>query len=413
MDFSKKKVLVWDAGGYAEEHAIRLGRDFDKVYYYTPWQGEGYPSFTSYALGLGMEGIEKVKEFSKYIDKVDLICFFDLGEGDTADFLRKSGHLVYGAGLGEELEMDRFRTRQMQKEFGMLAQKTLKLKGISALQKHLKSRKEEGYVKLSTFRGDIESFPFKDYESIKLRLDEIASYWGPFQEMFDFIVEDKVEGVEPGLDAFFNGQLIKPTLWGFEYKGGYIGTYSDKPPRVVTEFIDKFAPYLRRVDYRGAISAEVRVPSPGKCFLIDVTARFPFPLSVIYTESIKNYSEVIWCCATGEEVRIEPATKYVGLFRRASEYPRDHWMRLQFDEKKRNRIKLRRAAKVGGHYYLVKGRAEGFLIIGLGNSVDEVISEIMELSKGVDAVDLRYNTADAYPKIKGVIEEAKTKGIYF
>ncbi len=116
----KRKILIWDIG-YGVEHAKRMVQDGHEVYYFNEWI-EPLPKFSRYAIGLGFEGIEKVKSFFRYVDDVDLIAFIFLGRGDMADWLREKGYRVYGAGLGEKLETDRLYAKKIQKKIGLPTQ---------------------------------------------------------------------------------------------------------------------------------------------------------------------------------------------------------------------------------------------------------------------------------------------------
>jgi hypothetical protein len=229
INLKDKKVLVLDVGGMCIEHAIRLGKDFGKVYYHSIWQG-AFPSFQNYAVGLGMENIERIFKPFRYIDEVDLIFFGDIGLGDQASFLRREGHRVFGAGAGEVLEEERYKFRQLQKKLGLPTQKTKNLTGITNLRNHLKTVKDR-YVKLDVFRSDMESFHHKDIESSEFLLDDLQSAFGPFKEEYDFVVEEPIKSdVEIGIDGFFSENWLYPTLYGFEMGEPYIGMYSTELP---------------------------------------------------------------------------------------------------------------------------------------------------------------------------------------
>ena len=409
MNFFNKKVLFWDANGLAVEHAVRLAKDFEKVWYYTPWV-TGFPQFKAYAHGLGVEGLDKQKHFWNLVEKADLIFFGDTGAGDAAEFLRKSGHLVFGPGAAEELEEDRFLLRTRQKDLGMPTQKTKRIHGLTALRVHLAGVHDK-YVKLGIFRGSRESFHWKNQAKSGNILDEIAHEWGPFADTQDFTVEDTIDGIEPGADGLLNKHgWVYPTLWGFEHHVGYVGTYTQLPPYPLTYTCKKMEEMFSGYDYRGPISYEVKLPEVNKPYLLDVTVRFPFSLSVCYTESIKNYSEVIWNVASNEPVTLIPAAKYVVMSYIETSHPDKEWTSLIFPANLRNRIKLQSFGKAKGTYCAVKGQQNGFLLVGLNDDLKVAIEEARALADECEADELSKDGLYVFDDIMKDVEDFRKMG---
>ena len=107
MTYKDKTVLIYDFG-LCTEFAVRLARDFGKVYYYANWES-AFPKSNMALVGEGLEGVTRILNFDDYIDKADLICFFDTYSADKVDYLRKQGKRVFGAGQAEILENNRYR----------------------------------------------------------------------------------------------------------------------------------------------------------------------------------------------------------------------------------------------------------------------------------------------------------------
>jgi hypothetical protein len=147
------KILVYDYG-LCTEHAIRLARDGHMVFYYVPWQ-DAFPQSTKALIGEGLEGLHRIKDFWDYIDKVDIIVFFDNYCGDLVDYLRKKGYKVFGAGSAEKLELDRIKQKEILKTVGLPVGEYEVIHGLSALREYLKEN-EDKYVKINAFRGDVE-----------------------------------------------------------------------------------------------------------------------------------------------------------------------------------------------------------------------------------------------------------------
>jgi hypothetical protein len=152
------------------------------------------------------------------------------------------------------------------------------------------------------------------------------------------------------------------------------------------------------------MSTEERTKDGNKSYIIDFTARFPYSLSLTYTESIKNYSEVIWKVASGEEVTLEPAAKYVVCAPIESPHAEKSWLRLNFDEKLRHKIKLQQACKMGGHYYCVKGNRNGALIMSTGDDYLKCIEDIKNTAEEVNAHEL---SRDGIMSLYGIVSDLK------
>lgn len=407
---SNKKVLVWDIGGYGIEHAVRLAKEFAAVYYYTPWQEAG-PHFVNYAIGLGFEGIEKVLDPFSLIDKVDMHFFCDVGFGGLANYLRTHGHRVFGCGLGERLEQDRFYMRQLQSKLGLPTQKTVRIKGTTKLRSYLKMHPDK-FVKLNIFRGDIESFRAMSPATTEMLLDKIESELGSHKEQFDFLVEDKVEGIEPGWDGLFNGRWVRPCLWGFENTAAYLGTYDEALPPVMEAIAKKLIEPLNGLGVRGAVSTEIRLPSPNKGYIIDMTMRFPYPLSLIYTESIKNYGEVMWKVAGGEDIRVKPAGKYVGCVPVMSYFAEKNWLALEFNKSLRKNVKFMRASCVNGNYYAVKGEEGGFIIVAVENTLEAVVDKLKDVAGEVHCHEQRDDGIGQLMEDFETVKEARKVGLW-
>jgi len=407
-------VLIYDTG-LSLEHAVKLASKVKRCLYFTPWV-EAFPKFESFAPGVGMEGINKVLNYFAHIEEADWFMFPDVGAGDLCAYLKRTTNKpVYGAGKGEILEANREVARQWQRRLGLKTQATKLVTGVSELRKELK-KSGHSYVKLDIFRGDIDSFEVKDVDSVGLTLDRIANAFGPFKEKYNFIIEDYIGGLEPGLDLFFNGQrFLQPYLIGFEHaKSCYIGYYTTQLPLVFQKVLNKLTPLLRKLDYRGAISLEFRMPNKNDVYLIDWACRFPFPLSATYTEALENYSDVIYQIARKRPILLKPKAKYVACLPLASHIAEKNWVRLDFPENMRNKIKFRVACNVNGKYYGIKGHEWVYVLITWGNNINQMIEELSRLADMVKAEGgLALDVIGGLNLIKKDIIEIQKMGIPF
>ncbi len=401
-DFKSKKVLVWDAHGLATEHAVRLTKDFGQVFYYT----------LDSSTGIGIDGIEKVFHFFDFIDKVDLICFFGSGSGDLTQFLRQKGYNVYGAGYGERLEESQWRMRTVQQKIGLPTQRSVKLTGISQLQRYLKDHTDKLLVR-DNHGNSIGDFYHKDYASSGTIIDEIEADWGPLKEECEYVAENPVNGLSIGVDGFFSGNWVMPTCWGFALENAYIGKYSDKVPPFMRNTMERLTPLLDKLNYRGAISTTEQVISKTKSYLSGLTCGFSYIPSLVYPESIKNYSDVILNCAMKQPIKLDYLAPYIAAIYLDSPQTERYWIQVSFDNKIKRKVKLQNYCIVDGKYYCVKGKPNGVFLVSLGNNIKRLVRDITKSIDGIDVYGLDKAKVRVFGEIYENINRARQLGIDF
>jgi len=397
----KKSVLVWDLGlGFS--HAKRLDDMGHEVYYYLSWE-HPYPNLYRYMPGYGF-GVIKVRDPFMVIDKVDYVMFTDVGFGATAEYLRRNGKYVYGASaVGDALENDRIKMHEVLDSLGLPAPKYVVVNGTRELKHYLKLfDKEKKFVKVNIFRGDIESFGTSGIKDCQLVIEELEYKLGPFRELQQFIIENELEGVEIGVDAWHNGSEFLPQhFFTFEIKGiGTIGKWMDSS--VWTPILNSFSKYLTSFNdqYRYSFSIEGYYHN-GKLTCIDVCARPPYPSSAIFSKCIENYDELIFGIAEGKR----PVIKYKGSYQcqisvLSSKLEMEKsWLYL-CDEKDLN-VELRKAVNVDGEIYAAPGDPLACSVIGEGNTVDECFDDAKKI---LEKLDIRYSEFD-----EGIFDKFRRK----
>ena len=404
----KRSFLIWDVSA-SVDHARKLADDGNTVYYYTEWT-DPTPKFMRYASGLGYEGVVKVKNFYKFVDKVDCICFFYIGRGDLCSWLRGRGYTCFGAGRGERLERDRAWAKDVQKKIGLPTQDYKIIKGIDNVIKYVKKSPGK-YIKLNIWRGDQETFFAEDGEAAGTILNPMKMKLGPFSDTFEFIVENEVPDVvvESGWDLFFNGiDYLKPYLWGFLSGGIYLGKYVDSMPKSLEKVADAIKPLLMGLDYRGAISVEVLMTKKRVPYVLDWTCRIPYPLGILYTHSLNNYSEVIWKIAKGENVDLDVKDKYVGAIDFTSTHALQNWVKVTYPPKLSDQIRIQ-GSKYMDNEYVVPGYeliAEGVTCKG---SIGSVLDDLKKLSGKVGAFGYEPKIDEA--SLKEVLSSGESVGL--
>ena len=381
MKLSDKTVRIYGYGVFECFMALKLAESFGKVELFTPYKGS-YPKPDKNLIGVGLPSVTKIDNFWEGIDTVDLFCFFDVGDGDKENALRKMGKRVFGTGSADAMEYDRVGFKKTLLRVGLPVGGYQVVKGIDALHEVLK-RETDKWVKVSLYRGICETFHHKDYRFTLPRLDQIASMLGAYRMKQEFIIEDPIPGVEAGDDRFYsNGIPLPIATYGFENKDK---SYVCKPMRLnempgpIQEVAGKLAPVYKKHDVCGMMSSEVRVSKDLKPYFIDCCARAGSPPSELISELYENFAEIVWACAGGEMIEPIPKAKYAAEVLIKSEMAPTDWVPLDFKEKDLKVLKLRNLCQIDGQYYYVP-QDGGTIIggaIGFGETLEEAQTEAL------------------------------------
>jgi len=408
-------VMVRDQGQFCEI-ACRIARDAAKVYYCSAREGE-FPTMADMMVGYGMEGLEVVDSIWPYVDRCDLFVYPDLYYGYEQDYLRSLGKPVWGAGMGEDLELDRILLKQILKSKGMPVNDFEVVVGMEKLRAFLKAN-EDVYVKMSKFRGSFESLHSKTYKEIAPALDEFAHELGAFQQIAEFICEAPIpDAAEIGYDGYtVDGQFPKSTLAGIEIKDrayvGAIKSYASLPSQIKdtnAALVDSF----KQTMYRGPFSTEVRVPKDKNPYLIDFTARYPSPPNQLQQEMFSNFTEILWEGANGRLVDPVPAAKFGALCIITSDFATKNWQPVEFPKELRGHIKLNNPVKIKDTYYVVPQPVELCQIgavSGWGATMEEAIDQCKEIAGKVSGYGICIPT-EAFDDAKEEIEKSKAMGV--
>ena len=408
------KFLVIDLG-MGWEHAHRLAEDKHTVYLVTLGGLSPTPRFVNVVNGYGFEGIIKT-DLGNHFDDVDCIVFTDIGLGYLIDYLRKQGKVIFGAGSeGERLEFDRIFAKKIYDELGIKYPETYICHGLEEVMNFFETHEGKWVLKVNTFRGDIETQVIEEYEEAEAIVIGIMHKFGVYgTEDFKFIIEKFIDGVMVGVDTFFDGNsYVRPFHFGLETGIDVVGRFQDST--IMDDVMHKLAKYLKKIEYRGAISVEA-VYDGKECYAIDICARFPYPLSMIYCEYIQNYSEVIWGVARGNAPNLKiTCDKYVGLLNRlVMDEEMKVWAPVYFDMKPDGlypRVRFRRAVQKDEVIYIPPSTDKiVFSVINTASSVEDLIEKLEEDMRYVRVLNtISSNTFDLYQTVK----ELRNRGVDF
>lgn len=412
-DFLKDKtVLISDRGNYAEV-AMRLARDFGRVYYYCDWKS-AYPKYDPYVIGDGIDTIYPNFHHTHSIwdvyNEIDLFYFPDLYDGDFQEWLRNQGKLVFGAGKGEHMELHRYDMKMLLDDLGLPVSPGIQIVGLDNLREFLQNNRNM-WVKTDMLRGSMESFFHIRYELSKPRLDRFEHTLGIYKDRQIFLVEEPVEdSIDFAADMIVaDGLYPAKTLAGVEQKNkSYIGVMADyyQLPKSIRRINDKLSETLRRYQYRCAFSPECRVTKSGKAYLTDPCCRHGHPPTSLQLEMIDNFSEMAWMTATGEKPEIFSTHKYGAMLVIKSEYAQKEPQAVYFPESIRDFVKIKNLCIQDGINYFIPDdhdMNEIGSVIGMGSSVNDAISMCAANAKLIegDGIDIDIDSLqDAKKEIK-------------
>lgn len=412
IDLTNKTILFYDlSAGYTHMAEAVVG-EFKSVRYYSIWD-EAFPSVRKYIPGTGLEGIERVFDFFDALEDADLVVFPDVGQAGLQEWLRRQGVAVFGSGSASQLERDRWFLKSVCRKYDIDAAEAIPVTGIDNLRNIL-GEMNDVHVKLSTFRGDNETFHHEDQIDTTRRLNELALRMEPYNDRAEFVVEQPISGrpcVEVGVDLCANveGLFARANLWGYEIKDrAYAGRVGELPNRL-SATLDKLVPILETFSYRGAFTTESRETKDGS-YLLDLTCRFPNPPSALQRFMVANWAEILWEAANGRIVEpewIAPVGVQIIL---KSEYGSENPLRVSVD--RFDRTVLYGHCAFDGSDYAVSGSeiAECGAACGIGTTLSQAIEEACEVAEGIKGREVIWD-AGALEELTEAIQTGTDLGI--
>jgi hypothetical protein len=392
---SNKKVIVSDTGMHTFV-AEKLAETFAEVYYHIP-ESSSFPQSTKAKIGSGLN-ITRIYDLWKYIDKADIIMFTDLNDGELQHWLRGKGYNVFGAGRGEDIEIDRVKFLETLKDVGLPVPKTYRAEGFDDLTKYLDGKGEK-YLKTSYFRGDFESYKFKGMKHLEPWLDDLRSRIGNRAKDIEILVQDPVPSEsEVGYDGFsVNGQFTSNCLVGYEVKDkAYIGKVFREPPPILKTVNDKMGPVFKKLGFQGHFSSEVRITKTGKGYFIDpVCGRLPSPPGELMTELFSNYAEIVWKIAHNEVPVPKAMAPYGAQIVLVSSWHQNHELCVEFPKELSKHIKLKNHGKWSGSHYCTPNEGDGYFggVIGWGSTPKQAMDKCESVIDEIVAEELNNDPA--------------------
>lgn len=290
--------------------AVELAKSFKRVLYQNLAAVDAFPTLNKCIIGEGYEGVEVIQlpeDHWDFKNEIDLYIYPDLYHGGEQRELESQGKAVWGTRHGDRLEVFRGRFLKALEEAGLEVAPHAVVHGLDELRSYLMEN-EDQYVKISRYRGTMETFHWRDAAHDAGWLDFMAVKLGAAKEMIVFYVFAAIDtDIEIGGDTYcIDYQYPSTMLAGYEWKDkGYFGSVlpAHEMPEQLQTVHEAFRSELAGHRYRNFISSEIRIKG-DKFWFIDTTRRAPCPGSGSQLKLIKNFADVIWNGAHG--ILVEP-----------------------------------------------------------------------------------------------------------
>jgi len=396
--------------------ADRLARN-NKVYYYSP-SGDGFETVAKDALGHGYPGVETIRDFWPIKSQIDCFVFPDCRDWGLQQELVSQGFPVWGSRRGEELEGLRGVWLDVAKEIGLPMPHTEVIVGLEGARQYLSDfREKKKHIKISRYRGDMETWCADDWTRTRTKLDALAHKWGPQQDKLIFYIQQDLDtDIEGGGDSYnIDGDFPDEVLLGYEAKSkayfGAVMARTEVPPEIwkPSELV---APILAAHGYRNFFTTEVRVVN-GKSYLLDPCCRCPSPAGESQLEMYSNYADIIYYGARGVLIQPEWTAKYCGQVAMDWTGDKDSAASIRVPEKVSQWVKLPACCYSDGAYHFppTPDMDMGW-VVGIGDTPTEVLNHILEVNSELKDQPLHLHLERLVDLI-GEINEAREQGMEF
>lgn len=416
MKSNLKIIVVDNIGGSYLPIALLLSPYFAQVSYFSVNQSP-FPYIQNDMPGSGYEGITRVDEFWSNIDLYDIILFTDIYFSDWGQILRSMGKMVWGGNDSEVLETNREIFYHEKELVGLPNIHTDVITGIDNLIVFCKNNGNV-WVKISYYRGQLETFHSSDYKSSEIFLDNLKCELGPLGPEIVFLVESNMVAVaEIGSDGYTcNGVFTQSLQWGIECKdSGYICKWDnreDLPPPI--NFVNgKFTQVLQKFGHSGNFSTEIRFGEDGKSYFTDPALRIGIPSGISMYKNISNWDEIIPGICSGKLIEPKFKNKYACELVLKDTYVNTHFLSVSFPEEYKENIFLKNSFIRNETYYCSPFSKTGFeleqfgTVCTTGDNLQDVINECLMIASKVDSYNLTYDKS-AMNNIMKSVQDLKT-----
>lgn len=255
------------------------------------------------------EGIvEQVDDWRKGVTKETRLLFDMVGMGHIADRLRKDGFKAYGGGkINDSLELNRSFGMKVAKTCGIKVPNWKQFSSFDKARKHVQDSDKAWVFKPMNNRNPEFTYVSKDADDMLNMLDYFDAGW---KGRVDFILQEKVEGVEVSTEAFYlDGRLVPNTLnCTIECKkfmagdigpntgcmGSAVRFWKKADPKIYRLTLRKLESFLRQFKYTGPLDCNCIISETDQMpYFLEWTARFGYSAIYAACEGLSSLSEYI------------------------------------------------------------------------------------------------------------------------
>lgn len=415
-----EKLCIVDSNGYTYLAEVLAPFFEHPVSYWSPWIS-AFPEKHLNSVGSGIPNVNRIHDYMT--TDCEYFLFTDLCYSEQADKLRTEGKFCYGASPSEILELDRELFFKTLGDVGLNTVSYERVKGVQALTDNLKNKKDK-YVKCSLYRGNFETFHWREWKLDHDILTELQYELEGQADDFVFLICDPINAdIEFGMtsDCVY-GQFPKKQSWEIEVKDTCLlfKVCEDKDiPKPIRTVNEKFSPILKEWNHLGNFSTEIRWTPKSYTFTDAVVARYPEPPGGLKTGIIENIADIIIEGAKG--ILIEPIykAKYGCQINLYSSTVGKHGMNIEIPKEFQPYIRLKNYYKKKDLYWTVAFKKVGSPEMNIfGNAIywDNDLDKAIEgCTKAAESILCRDYTfaGDSVDKAKKLIEELKVHNIIF
>lgn len=406
-DISQITACVID-NGKGIPIALRMAQKAKRVLYWSPYE-KGSSTIQEACLGDGFPDIERTMDFWPIKNDIDLFIFPDIERSGLQLELESQGKAVWGSRKADALELNREKFLNVIERIGLRLPEYEIVAGLTKLRAYLED-KEDQYIKVSRWRGDFETYHWRNWQMDRLIFDLWGTRFGPLQDRIRFLVFPAIKtDLEIGADTYtVDGQWPDVMLNGLECKNkSYFGVVTPRTdmPDQVQDVLEAFGPVLGSCRARTQFSAEIRIKG-DEAFFLDPTPRLGLPSTASQLLLWHNLPEIIWAGANGQLVQPEYDEEY--SMEACLTVPRDHglWSAIQIPKELVPHVQLANCCFVDGSFCFPpdpKDEEEVGWLVVTGQSPKATLDKLKQLREDLpDGIDADVET------LAGIIAEVES-----
>ncbi len=355
-----------------------------KHVYFTGPPHEVMETIADAAICDGFDNVTVVDSLWDVKNECDAFAFTDIGFSGEQKELVSQNKAVWGHHGADKLETMKGFFLDILEKVGLDVPPHKRIMGFTELKSFLDDNPEK-YIKISKYRGNWETFHWRNSKMDGLELEMRGIRLGPMRESITFYVFDPIDSfVEDGTDTWnINGMWPKNVLHAIEKKDrGLIGAI--QPVSEIDERVwhinQAMGPVLEKFGCQGPFSTEIRLTEHASYFN-DSTNRHGSPPSQLQTKLIKNLPEVILAGAHGECLEPDCGTEPIGAqVLITSDRDKEEWLAFPMPEELREHVCSSFCCEVNGDVHICPNPLENWAgwLVATGSTIEEVVDTMKE-----------------------------------